>query len=187
MLSPLLRSDNLGHPDVSDTNTSATAFDPTPAVNCTEASIDSNIADSNQNENGSSKVMTLQKLPLQMVDENNVCIDLSAGEEEAVKFSSSSRSMLVFFNWSQKLLDNYETNYLENLPEVLKYGSVSKKARAEPLSLYTCLEAFLCEEPLVPEDMWFVSTSFFFFSFQWHIVAEAKVIFWIFRVNNWFS
>ncbi|ESR43742.1 hypothetical protein CICLE_v100137952mg, partial [Citrus x clementina] len=42
-----------------------------------------------------------------------------------------------------------------NLPEVFKNGPVTKKARTEPLSLYTCLEAFLREEPLVPEDMWY--------------------------------
>lgn len=153
MLSPMLRTDNL------HTNTSATTSDPPPAVNCTEASTESNIADSKQ-ESGNSKLPTAQKLPLQLVDENNACIDLSVGEEKTVKFSSSSISILVFVDWSQKLLDNYETSYLENLPEVLKYGTVTKKSRSEPLSLYTCLEAFLREEPLVPEDMWLVSSSF---------------------------
>ncbi|PKI63580.1 hypothetical protein CRG98_016024, partial [Punica granatum] len=53
------------------------------------------------------------------------------------------------------LSEKYDTQYLENLPEVCKYGHVSKKTRTEPLSLYTCLEAFLREEPLVPEDMWY--------------------------------
>lgn len=148
MLSPMLRTDNL------DTNTSATTSDPPAAVNCTEASTESNIADSKQ-ESGNFKQPAAQKLPLQLVDENNACIDLSVGEEKPVKFSSSSISILVFIDWSPKLLDNYETSYLENLPEVLKYGTVTKKSRSEPLSLYTCLEAFLREEPLVPEDMWY--------------------------------
>ncbi|CAH9074163.1 unnamed protein product [Cuscuta epithymum] len=97
-----------------------------------------------------------EKLPLQLVDENNACIDLTVGEDKAVKVSSSSKSILVFIDWPQQLLENYDTHYLENLPEVTKYGSsVAKKARIEPLSLYSCLEAFLREEPLVPEDMWY--------------------------------
>lgn len=95
------------------------------------------------------------KLPLQLVDENNVCIDLSVGEEKPVKISSSSKSLLVFINWSKELLEKYDTSYLENLPEVCKNGPPAKKARTEPLSLYSCLEAFLREEPLVSEpDMW---------------------------------
>lgn len=78
------------------------------------------------------------------------------GEEKVVKFSPSSATVLVYMDWSQKLLEKYDTHVLETLPEVLKYGPITKKARTEPLSLYTCLEAFLREEPLVPEDMWLV-------------------------------
>uniref|UniRef100_A0A803MRX8 Ubiquitin carboxyl-terminal hydrolase n=1 Tax=Chenopodium quinoa TaxID=63459 RepID=A0A803MRX8_CHEQI len=95
------------------------------------------------------------KLPLHLVDENNVCIDLSVGEEKPIKISSSSKSLLVFINWSKELLEEYDTSYLESLPEVCKNGLPAKKARTEPLSLYSCLEAFLREEPLVSEpDMW---------------------------------
>lgn len=95
------------------------------------------------------------KLPLQLVDENNVCIDLSAGDEKPIKISSLSKSLLVFINWSKRLLEKYDTSYLENLPGVCKNGLPAKKARTEPLSLYSCLEAFLREEPLVSEpDMW---------------------------------
>ncbi|VFQ95974.1 unnamed protein product [Cuscuta campestris] len=97
-----------------------------------------------------------EKLPLQLVGENNACIDLTVGEDKAIKISSSSKAILVFIDWPQQLLETYDTHYLENLPEVTKSGpSVAKKARIEPLSLYSCLEAFLREEPLVPEDMWY--------------------------------
>ncbi|GMP90080.1 hypothetical protein CsSME_00041368 [Camellia sinensis var. sinensis] len=153
MLSPMLRTENVGHPDISDTNTSLSASDPSQTTNSIEACTDSNVADSTQKDGGSSKSVNLPKLPLQLVDENNACIDLSVGEDKAVKLSSSSISILVFIDWSGKLLENYDAHYLENLPEVYKYGPVTKKTRTEPLSLYTCLEAFLREEPLVPEDM----------------------------------
>lgn len=112
-----------------------------------------NEADSGKGD-GTSKQVTTQKLPLQLVDENNACIDLTVGDDKVVKLSSSSMSILVFVDWSQKLLGSYDTSYIESLPEICKYGHATKKARNEPLSLYTCLEAFLREEPLVPEDMW---------------------------------
>lgn len=105
--------------------------------------------------------MAFPELPLQLIDENNACIDLLVGEEKTIKLSSSSPSILIYVDWSQNLLEKFETHYLENLPEVFKSGPVAKKARYEPLSLYTCLEAFLREEPLVPEDMW-LDSSFSF-------------------------
>ncbi|XP_057545260.1 ubiquitin carboxyl-terminal hydrolase 5 [Amaranthus tricolor] len=106
-------------------------------------------------ESENDKTCGLLKLPLQLVDENNACIDLSVGEEKPVIISSSSKSLLVFINWSKELQEKYDTSYLENLPEVCKNGLPAKKARTEPLSLYSCLEAFLREEPLVSEpDMW---------------------------------
>ncbi|XP_022862372.1 ubiquitin carboxyl-terminal hydrolase 5-like isoform X3 [Olea europaea var. sylvestris] len=128
MLSPMLRKNNAEYPDG---------------------------ADARQSYGGSLKPVTFQRLPLQLVDENNACVDLTVGEDMVVKLSSSSMSILIFADWSQKLLGTYDTSHLETLPEVCKYGHVSKKARTEPLSLYTCLEAFLREEPLVPEDMWY--------------------------------
>jgi ubiquitin carboxyl-terminal hydrolase 4/11/15 len=139
MLSPMLRPENLQPPDASS-----------------EVSDTKVAPDTVQKKTGKAKTTALPKLPLQLVDENNACINLSVGEQKVVKLSSSNKSILVFVDWSAKLLGNYDTHYLENLPEVYKTGGhVAKRARTEPLSLYTCLEAFLREEPLVPEDMWF--------------------------------
>ncbi|KAL5700248.1 ubiquitinyl hydrolase 1 [Ranunculus cassubicifolius] len=94
---------------------------------------------------------TEEDLPLELVVDN-ACTAL----EGEIKVPSSSM-LLVYIDWSdKKVLGKYDTSSLENMPaEVVKYGPpTSKKARSEPLSLYTCLEAFLREEPLVPEDMW---------------------------------
>ena len=122
------------------------------------ASAETNVVSNSINKDDTvSKATHLPTLPLLLVDDNNACIDLSMGEEKVVKLSPSSARVLVYIDWSQKLLEKYDTHPLETLPEVLKYGPVTKKARTEPLSLYTCLEAFLREEPLVPEDMWLVN------------------------------
>ncbi|CAK8543025.1 unnamed protein product [Lathyrus sativus] len=120
------------------------------------ASAETNAVTNSTNKDDTiSKATHLPTLPLLLVDDNNACIDLSMGGEKVVKLSPSSARVLVYIDWSQKLLEKYDTHPLESLPEVLKYGPVTKKARSEPLSLYTCLEAFLREEPLVPEDMWY--------------------------------
>ena len=144
MLSPMLRTKGSGAMTTSNAS----------VVASNESHADSSIADPTKGDGGSSKPMLSEKLPLQLVDENNACIDLTVGDDKVVKLSLSSMSILVFVDWSQKLLASYDTKHIENLPEVCKHVHVSKKARNEPLSLYTCLEAFLREEPLVPEDMW---------------------------------
>ncbi|CAI0374597.1 unnamed protein product [Linum tenue] len=101
-----------------------------------------------------SKTMSL-KFSLQMANGSNELIDLSSKEGKSVRVATSSAPAVVYVDWSRDLIEKCNTNYFENLPEVFKYGHVSKKARTEPLSLYTCLEGFLREEPLVPEDMWY--------------------------------
>ncbi|XP_027181534.1 ubiquitin carboxyl-terminal hydrolase 5 [Coffea eugenioides] len=154
LLLPMLRAENVGHPSLTSSRTSVAASDSSRAAGLTEECTETYVSGRHGN-GGSSRARNLQKLPLVFVDENNVCIDLSVGEDKALKYSSSSPSILVFIDWSKKLLKNYDTHYLENLPEVSRYGPTAKKARTEPLSLYTCLESFLREEPLVPEDMWY--------------------------------
>ncbi|KAJ6921455.1 hypothetical protein NC652_015381 [Populus alba x Populus x berolinensis] len=150
MLSSLLRSESLRQADTSEPCLSLAASekccDSSSGEACSNPMSDSVDKDST--------AVTLFKLPLQLVEESNACVDLSVGEDKAIKLSLTSTSILVYVDWSQELLEKYDTHYLENLPEVCKYGPVNKKARTEPLSLYTCLEAFLREEPLVPEDMY---------------------------------
>lgn len=147
----MLRSESLGHADVSDTSISAAVSEPCLDLTSGEACTDSNVSHSDDVTNSKA---ALPKLPLQLVDENNAFIDLLMEQEKIIKLPSTSTAILIYIDWSQNLLEKYDTHYLENLPEVFKYGPVTKKARSEPLSLYTCLEAFLREEPLVPEDMW---------------------------------
>ncbi|XP_007010658.2 PREDICTED: ubiquitin carboxyl-terminal hydrolase 5 isoform X1 [Theobroma cacao] len=144
MLTPLLK-EGLEYTDNSDPSTSVAATDPSDR---NSGEVDTNRASTSVNKK------VLPKLPLQLVDESMTCIDLSVGDEKAVNLSASL-PIVVYLDWSSKLLEKYNMHYLENLPEVFKYGPITKKARTEPLSLYTCLEAFLREEPLVPEDMWY--------------------------------
>lgn len=57
--------------------------------------------------------------------------------------------------WSDKMIKKYDTCLLSSLPEVFKPQLFTKRTQ-ESVSVYKCLEAFLKEEPLGPEDMWLV-------------------------------
>lgn len=152
MLSPLLRKGS----NVQQAATPETCIPKATSDQGSDTCAANTVSSSINKDATVSKAPQIPTLPLLLVDDNNACIDLSMGEDKVVKLSPSSATVLVYIDWSQKLMEKYDTHPLETLPEVLKYGPVTKKARTEPLSLYTCLEAFLREEPLVPEDMWLV-------------------------------
>ncbi|GLJ47751.1 hypothetical protein SUGI_1008530 [Cryptomeria japonica] len=90
-----------------------------------------------------------------LVDEKSVTREIAIVEDEPVSISSTCKIIQVFVDWTEKELERYDTRYLEILPEVFKLGLASKKARLDSISLYACLEAFLSEEPLAPEHMWY--------------------------------
>ncbi|XP_021892460.1 ubiquitin carboxyl-terminal hydrolase 8-like isoform X2 [Carica papaya] len=56
--------------------------------------------------------------------------------------------------WKDNMNEKYDTYLLSSLPEVFKPQIFTRKPQ-ESVSLYKCLEAFLKEEPLGPEDMWY--------------------------------
>ncbi|XP_050371487.1 ubiquitin carboxyl-terminal hydrolase 8 [Argentina anserina] len=64
------------------------------------------------------------------------------------------KHMYVAVCWPEKYVQQYDMRVLSSLPLIFKPGLFSKKPQ-ETVSLYKCLEAFLKEEPLGPEDMWY--------------------------------
>ncbi|OEL16929.1 Ubiquitin carboxyl-terminal hydrolase 9 [Dichanthelium oligosanthes] len=63
--------------------------------------------------------------------------------------------MRVLMDWSEREHEMYNIDYMDELPEVFKPGFLSKKTRQEAVNLFSCLDAFLKEEPLGPDDMWY--------------------------------
>uniref|UniRef100_A0A2P2KY21 Ubiquitin carboxyl-terminal hydrolase n=1 Tax=Rhizophora mucronata TaxID=61149 RepID=A0A2P2KY21_RHIMU len=62
----------------------------------------------------------------------------------------------IFLEWTEKEYKYYDPGYIKDLPEVFhKTVFTAKKTRQEAVSLFSCLEAFLTEEPLGPDDMWY--------------------------------
>ncbi|KAK7272268.1 hypothetical protein RJT34_28758 [Clitoria ternatea] len=73
---------------------------------------------------------------------------------EPLAINGESRMLHVLVCWSEKQVKKYDTQLSNSLPEVFKSGFLAKRPQ-ESVSLYKCLEAFLQEEPLGPEDMWY--------------------------------
>ncbi|XP_052726900.1 ubiquitin carboxyl-terminal hydrolase 8 isoform X2 [Vigna angularis] len=73
---------------------------------------------------------------------------------EPLAISGELRLLHVLVCWSEEHIKKYDTQFCSSLPEVFKSGFLAKRSQ-ESVSLYKCLEAFLQEEPLGPEDMWY--------------------------------
>uniref|UniRef100_A0A5B7BYP1 Ubiquitin carboxyl-terminal hydrolase n=1 Tax=Davidia involucrata TaxID=16924 RepID=A0A5B7BYP1_DAVIN len=73
---------------------------------------------------------------------------------EPVPISGLPKIINVLVSWPDKMIELYDTCLLSSLPEICKSGLFTKKSQ-ESVSLHKCLEAFLKEEPLGPEDMWY--------------------------------
>ncbi|KAH1104269.1 hypothetical protein AAZX31_13G293100 [Glycine max] len=73
---------------------------------------------------------------------------------EPLVINGELRLLHVLVCWSEEQLKKYNTQLCSSLPEVFKSGFLAKRPQ-ESVSLYKCLEAFLQEEPLGPEDMWY--------------------------------
>jgi len=60
----------------------------------------------------------------------------------------------VNVHWQQNASRQYAASMLNNLPEIHKL-ELTPKGTEDSIALHGCLEAFLKEEPLGPEDMWY--------------------------------
>ncbi|CAA7061134.1 unnamed protein product [Microthlaspi erraticum] len=89
-------------------------------------------------------------LRLYLTDNKGRSIESEILKEKPVNIKTMRLNVLA--RWPVKDLDAYDTCLLSSLPEVSKSGT---RRPQETVSLYKCLEAFLTEEPLGPDDMWY--------------------------------
>lgn len=95
-----------------------------------------------------------QELSFQLFLTDDRCIGCKPIFKDSI-INSGSRVRVVL-EWTEKEHKLYDSSYLKDLPEVYhKAGYTAKKTRQEAISLFSCLEAFLTEEPLGPDDMWY--------------------------------
>ncbi|CAB4287003.1 unnamed protein product [Prunus armeniaca] len=73
---------------------------------------------------------------------------------EPIVVSGLPKRLEVLVLWSDNMTKKYDTCLLNTLPEVFKPQFFMREPE-ESVSLYKCLKAFMKEEPLGPEDMWY--------------------------------
>ncbi|XP_020583150.1 ubiquitin carboxyl-terminal hydrolase 8 [Phalaenopsis equestris] len=81
------------------------------------------------------------------------------------------KKLHVLVCWQNKTIKGYEISLLSSLPEIYKCSIFTRRPH-EPVSLYACLETFLKEEPLGPEDMWYCPSC------KKHQQASKKLDLW---------
>ncbi|KAK4492297.1 hypothetical protein RD792_003100, partial [Penstemon davidsonii] len=91
--------------------------------------------------------------------------------EEPLKPTLVPERLNVLVSWSEKTVQCYNVRPLSSLPEVFKSGFFTRRQQ-ESVSLYKCIEAFLKEEPLGPEDMWYCPAC------KKHCQASKKLDLW---------
>ncbi|KAI6696549.1 hypothetical protein NL676_016668 [Syzygium grande] len=90
---------------------------------------------------------------------------------EPIVVSRARRSLRIRAFWPEKMLEKYDLCFLGSLPEIYKPQLFNRRP-PESVSLYKCLEAFLKEEPLGPEDMWYCPSC------KQHQQASKKLDLW---------
>ncbi|EEF46545.1 Ubiquitin carboxyl-terminal hydrolase, putative [Ricinus communis] len=111
------------------------------------------------------------ELQFYITDEKGIVQDLKIGINEPVPVTGVPKRFNVLVCWTEKQIEQYDTRLLSSLPEVFKSGFLAKRPQ-ESVSLYKCLEAFLKEEPLGPDDMWFCPSC------KKHRQASKKLDLW---------
>ncbi|XP_022756057.1 ubiquitin carboxyl-terminal hydrolase 8-like isoform X4 [Durio zibethinus] len=94
------------------------------------------------------------ELQFYITDEKGIVKESQIIMGEAVRAAGASGRLHVLASWPEKYVKQYDIQLLSSLPQIFK-SCFSAKRPQESVSLYKCLQAFLMEEPLGPEDMWY--------------------------------
>ncbi|WOG98248.1 hypothetical protein DCAR_0417589 [Daucus carota subsp. sativus] len=89
-----------------------------------------------------------------LVEEHSLLAGTPIEMNEPLPSPRSCRKYTVLVTWPNKMMNLYDTARLISLPEICKSSLFTKRPQ-ESVSLYKCLDGFLKEEPLGPEDMWY--------------------------------
>ncbi|GAB4859876.1 Ubiquitin carboxyl-terminal hydrolase 8 [Ancistrocladus abbreviatus] len=89
-----------------------------------------------------------------MTDDKGSVKESKIETTEPITSEDLPRRLNVVVCWPEKKTELYDTVLLNTVPEIFKPGLLPRRPQ-ESVSLYRCLEAFLKEEPLGPEDMWY--------------------------------
>nr|GEX29515.1 ubiquitin carboxyl-terminal hydrolase 8 [Tanacetum cinerariifolium] len=105
-----------------------------------------------------------------LTDENGIVKGSEIVMDELLDSVDLTGQLHILVCWSDNMLKKYDQRLLSSPAEVYKPALFSK--RPQESSLYKCLEAFLKEEPLGPEDMWYCPSC------KKHRQASKKLDLW---------
>lgn len=106
-----------------------------------------------------------------LTDEKSQMMHSKIEMSESISLTGLQKQLNVLVCWQEKALGQYDTSLLNFLPEICTSELFTGKPH-ECVSLYACLEAFLKEEPLGPEDMWYCPSC------KKHQQASKKLDLW---------
>ncbi|XP_038706727.1 ubiquitin carboxyl-terminal hydrolase 8 isoform X1 [Tripterygium wilfordii] len=135
------------------------------------SSLDGNSNHSNTEQSERTDSTSDGELQFYLADEKATVKESKIEMNEPLKMSGVPRRLNVLVCWPVKHSEQYDTRLLSSLPEIFKSGIFAKRPQ-ESISLYKCLEAFLKEEPLGPEDMWYCPSC------KKHQQASKKLDLW---------
>ncbi|KAL2945524.1 Ubiquitin carboxyl-terminal hydrolase 8 [Bienertia sinuspersici] len=157
LLNPFLmpNGDGLHDLDFSESSVVESMVESTTNLISRESNDDAaKVADAKVADGEGGNVATDDEFLFYLIDEKGNLSNSKIEMADPVVFEGLPKRLNVVVSWPEKKIDMYDTVRLSHLPEIFKSGFLSKRPQ-ENVSLYRCLEAFLNEEPLGPEDMWY--------------------------------
>jgi ubiquitin carboxyl-terminal hydrolase 4/11/15 len=127
----------------------------------------SNTSDGSESEENSDPQLQFYKTDEKAAD----MVSEISMNEPIISSNGLSDRLNVIVHLPEKFVLGYNTRILSSLPEVFKSGFFSKRPQ-ETVTLYNCLEAFLKQEPLGPDDMWYCPVC------KKHCQASKKLDLW---------
>ncbi|KAJ8439349.1 hypothetical protein Cgig2_022486 [Carnegiea gigantea] len=160
----------------SESTQSETVVEDAAALVCTESNDDAKVA------NGEGVDFPADtEFQFYLTDERGIVRNSKIEMAEPLRSTILPKRLNVVVSWPEKQTEIYDTVLLDTAPEIFKSGFLVKRPQ-ESVSLYRCLEAFLKEEPLGPEDIFDLSNLFTALTLQKRDLPPAIILF-LFRVK----
>lgn len=140
--------DSVGDDGMEKTNKKLSAIEKSIDGDAATDSCPEEAASANRNESD-------DDLEFYLTNEKGTVRETRIAMDEPIKITALSGRLSVLVCWPGSMVNLYKTcNLPSSIPQVFKPDFLSKRPQ-ETVALYKCLEAFLKEEPLGPDDMWY--------------------------------
>ncbi|XP_073109588.1 ubiquitin carboxyl-terminal hydrolase 8 isoform X3 [Elaeis guineensis] len=137
----------------------------------TEMDMGSHMADFEATADTAEEKDFMDEFQFYLTDEKCQVMNSKIEMSESILLTGLQKQLHVLVCWQDKAMGRYNISLLNFLPEIHKSELFAERPQ-ESVSLYACLEAFLKEEPLGPDDMWYCPSC------KKHQQASKKLDLW---------